>query len=112
MALESVWLDDELILYVEGTLDGALAPAAYLLMQQAMDAGVRSVIVDLARAELIDGGGVAVLAAAAAACEGRAARMTLALAGDLSVRVRDPSEVRAVLHIIDPRNRPGCPGEN
>ena len=112
MALESVWLDDELILYVDEVLGGALAPAAYLLLQQAVDAGVRSVIVDLVRAELVDGGGVAVLAAAAASCEGRGARMTLALSGDLKVQVRDPSEVRAVLHVIDPRHRPGCPGDN
>jgi anti-anti-sigma regulatory factor len=112
MALESVWLDDELILYVDDVLDGALAPAAYLVLQQAMDAGVRRVIVDLVQAQIVDGGGVAVLAAAAASCEGRGAWMTLALSGDLSVQVRDPSEVRAVLHIIDPRRRPWCPGEN
>src|SRR5437879_8935477 len=105
MALDSVWLDDELILYVDDVLDGVRAPSVYLLLQRAMETGIRNVIVDLVHARSVDAGGVAVLAAAAAACEGRGARMTLALSGDLSVQVRDPAEVRAVLHIMEPHPR-------
>jgi anti-anti-sigma regulatory factor len=98
MALESVWLDDELILYVDDVFDSARCPAATRLVQRAMDSGVRSVIVDLVTTRTVDEDGVAALAAAAAACRNRGARMALALSGDLSVQVRNPAEVRTVLH--------------
>jgi anti-anti-sigma factor len=106
MALESVWLDDELIVYVDEVLDSARAPAAGLLLRRAVHAGVRNVIVDLAQAERVDSGGVAVLAEAAAVCESHGARMALALSGDVSVQVRDPAEVRAVLPVSHHRRRP------
>jgi anti-anti-sigma factor len=107
MALRAVVLDAEVILYVTGVLGGGQAPAFHETVEEAIDEGVRSVVVDLTPATAVDGSGVAVLAATAATCKRLSGRMTIALPHRGQTEITDPSDVLELLRSIDPWRQAG-----
>jgi anti-anti-sigma factor len=90
-------LDDELLVRVDGQLDGALAPALHAALEEALAGGVRTFVIDLADVPAIDGGGVAVIAAIAHRLEHLPGRLVLHLPGDRTVDVPGAGHVRDAL---------------
>jgi anti-anti-sigma factor len=97
MTVRSAVVGDELLLLVDGTVDGAVAPELHRQLSAADHLAVGSVVVDLAEAPHIDDGGIAVLAAAAHVLGARGVPLWLHLSHGRTVRVTDASSLRAVL---------------
>lgn len=97
MPILSIRLDDELLVSVDGQLDGSLAPALHTELEAALAAGVRTVVIDLAAVPAVDGGGIAVLAAIAHRLEHLPGRLVLHLPDGRTVEVPGPGDVRNAL---------------
>jgi len=97
MPILSIRLDDELLVSVDGQLDGSLAPALHTELEAALAAGVRTVVIDLAAVPAVDGGGIAVLAAIAHRLEHLPGRLVLHLPGGRTVEVPGPEHVLGAL---------------
>lgn len=97
MPVRSAVVGDELLLLVDGVVDGAVAPELHRHLSAADQLGIGSVVVDLTAASHIDEGGVAVLAAAAHVLGARDVPLWLHLSQRRTVRVTDASALRAVL---------------
>lgn len=97
MAVLSAVVGDELLLLVDGVIDGAVAPELHRHLSAADHLSVRSVVVDLACAPHIDEGGIAVLAAAAHVLGARAVPLWLHLSHSRTVRVTDAATLRTLL---------------
>lgn len=97
MAVRSALVGDELLLLVDGVIDGAVAPELHRHLSAADHLAVASVVVDLTAASHIDEGGIAVLAAAAHVLGARDVPLWLHLTQRGTVRVTDASSLRAVL---------------
>jgi anti-anti-sigma regulatory factor len=102
MSLLSVFLDGEVLLTVDGVLDGGVAPAYHHLIEQALEQEARRVVVDLTRTTAVDGGGSAVLAATAAACVAQDTHLIIALPNGVEAEITDPGQVRVLLRSVDP----------
>jgi anti-anti-sigma factor len=90
-------LDDELLVCVDGQLDGTLAPALHAALEDALARGVRTFVIDLATVPAIDGGGIAVIAAIAHRLEHLPGRLVLHLSGGRTVEVPGAGHVRGAL---------------
>jgi anti-anti-sigma factor len=97
MAIRSAMVGDELLLLVDGAIDGAVAPELHRHLAATDELAVGSVVVDLTGATHIDDGGIAVLAAAAHVLGARDVPLWLHLSQRRTVRVTDASALRAVL---------------
>jgi anti-anti-sigma factor len=97
MPILSIRLDDELLVSVEGQLDGSLAPALHTELEAALVAGVRTIVIDLVAVPAVDGGGIAVLAAIAHRLEHLPGRLVLHLPGGRTVDVPGAGHVRSAL---------------
>ena len=93
---ESVRLGDDYLVTIRGAFDGALAPAVYAELRDALEAGVTGITVDLSQATEVDDGALAVLAATAVDAHGRDGHLFVALDGERVVEIADASLVRAV----------------
>jgi anti-anti-sigma factor len=102
MSLRSVFLDGEVILTVDGVLDGGVAPAYHRLIEVAFEQDARRVVVDLTMTTAVDGGGSAVLAATAAMCVARDTHLIIALPNGVEAEITDPAQVRLLLRSFDP----------
>jgi anti-anti-sigma factor len=90
-------LDDELLVCLDGQLDGMRAPALHEALEDALARGVRTFVIDLAAVSAIDGGGIAVLAAIAHRLEHLPGRLVLHLSGGRTVEVPGAGHVRSAL---------------
>ena len=97
MTIRSATVDDELLLLVDGVVDGAVAPELHRHLSAAEVLTVGCVVVDLTAASHIDEGGIAVLAAAAHVLGARSVPLWLHLSHGRTVRVTDASALRALL---------------
>ncbi|QRP43308.1 STAS domain-containing protein [Amycolatopsis sp. FDAARGOS 1241] len=97
MTLRSVFLDGELILTVDGVLDGGVARDYRRVTEDAFSHGARRVVVDLTRTTAVDGSGSALLAATAATCISRDVHFILAVPGGVEAEVTDPEQVGLTL---------------
>ncbi|MFI5610906.1 STAS domain-containing protein [Amycolatopsis sp. NPDC051903] len=97
MTLRSVFLDGELILTVDGALDGSLARDYRRVTEEALSHDASRVVVDLTRTTSVDGNGSAMLAATAAACVSRDVHFILAVPGGVEADVTDPEQVGLTL---------------
>lgn len=97
MTLRSVLLDDEVILTIDGVLDGGLAPRYHQAVEQALEGKVRTLVVDLTRTTAVDGNGIAVLTATAATCRAHACQLIIATPGGAQAVIADPAQLRTLL---------------
>jgi anti-anti-sigma factor len=97
MPILTTRLDDELLVTVEGQLDGALAPGLHAALEAGLASGVRTFVIDLAAVPVIDGGGIAVIAAIAHQLEHLPGRLVLQLPGGRTVEVPGAGDVRRAL---------------
>jgi anti-anti-sigma factor len=101
MAVNVVALDSEVLVRVDGPLDGSQAPALHVAAEQALAGGATFVIVDLARVPALDGGGIAVLAALAHQLAGRGGRLVLQLPDGSAVEVDGARGLNDLLDVQD-----------
>jgi len=92
-----VRLDGAALVWTDWTLDGAVAPELYRVLQELLDMGSRPVVIDLVEVSSIDDSAVAVLAAAAVRAGPLGFGLDLRLPGGLAVSVRDAIELRSAL---------------
>jgi anti-anti-sigma factor len=102
MSLLSVFLDGEVLLTVDGALDGGAAPAYHRLIEEAFEQEARRVVVDLTRTTALDARGSAVLAETAAACVARDTHLIIALPNGVEAEITDPGQVLVLLRSVDP----------
>ncbi|HEX3792212.1 MAG TPA: STAS domain-containing protein [Pseudonocardiaceae bacterium] len=107
MTLRSVLLDDEAILYIDGAFDDTVAPIYHTTVEHAFTNGARTVVMDLTRTTAIDGGGIAALAATAAACKARNGQLIIATPDGVQTAISDPAQVRVLLRGVDPWREAG-----
>jgi|SRR5215213_2183311 len=95
--------DDEVLICIDGPLDGGEAPALHRSVEDARRLGVRRLVIDLAHVPSIDEAGAAVLAAAASALRGG---LVLVMADGAVATVDDAASLRALLDAgrPDPRS--------
>ena len=89
-----VRFDDELLLSLNGLIDGHVAPTLHTRLTEAVDDGARYVVIDLAGVPAIDGGGQAVLAAAADRLRAVGGMLLLTFADREPAPVADASALR------------------
>ena len=94
-----VRLDGAALVWTDWTLDGAVAPELYRVLQDLLDAGCRPIVVDLVEVPSIDDSAVAVLAAAAVRAGQLGFGLELRLPGGHAnaAAVRDAAELRKAL---------------
>lgn len=93
---ETVRIGDEILVEIGGAFDGAVAPGVWADVQAALESGVTRVTVDLAGANEVDDGALAVLAAIAVLTQVAGGHLFLAMGGDDVVEITDASVVRTV----------------
>jgi anti-anti-sigma regulatory factor len=93
---QSARLDNAMIVLVNGSFDGSIAPAVHREIDEAVASGVNEIIVDVVQATIVDEGAVAVLSAAAVAVLGSGGRLYLALSADHLLPISDVAAIRAV----------------
>jgi anti-anti-sigma regulatory factor len=91
-----VRLDGAALVWTDWTLDSAVAPELYRVLQDLLDAGSRPIVVDLVEVPSIDDSTVAVLAAAAVRAGQLGFGLELRLPGGHAnaAAVRDAAELR------------------
>jgi anti-anti-sigma factor len=97
MSVMSAELGDEVVIVVDGDLDGELAPRLHEEIEYARRRGAATVLIDLIAVHRIDEGGAAVLAAAAAQLAADGSALTLHLPNGRVARVGDAAAVRDLL---------------
>jgi len=100
MAMHSfvvVCLDGAALVWTDGSLDGAVAPELYRVLQELLDLGTRPLVIDLVGVTSIDDGGIAVVAAAAVRAGQLGFGLELRLRGGYALAVRDAAAVRTAL---------------
>jgi anti-anti-sigma factor len=101
MTVMSVRYDDEVVILVEGVLDGDLAPALHVEIEAAAAIPGCAVLIDLTGVTAVDDGGAAVLAAAAHRTTATGTMLTLHLPDGRLVEVNDAGAVRALLRPVE-----------
>lgn len=97
LPLTYVVFDEEALVVLSRPLDAASAPAVHQVFEAAIAGGARRIVVDLSEVNIVDEGGVAVLAAAIANLVPRDGRLVIALADGQSTEFSDPQALRAAL---------------
>ncbi|HEV7897776.1 MAG TPA: STAS domain-containing protein [Planosporangium sp.] len=97
-----VRLDGAALVWTDWTLNGAVAPELYRVLQELLDAGTRPVVVDLVEVPSIDNSAVAVLAAAAVRAGQLGFGLELRLPGGHAMAVRDAAQLRSALMLAYP----------
>jgi anti-anti-sigma regulatory factor len=92
-----VRLDGAALLWTDWTLDVAVAPELYRVVQELFDTGSRPIVVDLVEVASIEDSAVAVLAAAAVRAGQLGFALDLRLPGGHAVAVRNATELRNAL---------------
>jgi anti-anti-sigma regulatory factor len=97
-----VRLDGAALVWTDWTLDGAVAPELYRVLQDLFDAGTRPLVVDLVEVPAIDDAAIAVLAAAAVRAGQLGFGLELRLPGGHAMAVRDAAQLRSALMLAYP----------
>src|SRR5690348_14958106 len=99
MHITTLTLDDEALLALTGPLDGSLAPALHVAVDEAIGGGARVLVIDLADVPSVDEGGIAVLAATAHRLGHGGGRLVLHLPDGSTTDVRGADAVRSALGV-------------
>lgn len=102
MSLLSVFLDEEVLLTVDGVLGRGAAPDYRRLVHEAFEQQARRVVLDLTRTTAVDADGAAALAETAADCVARDTHLIIALPNGVEAEITDPAQIRLLLRSVDP----------
>jgi anti-anti-sigma regulatory factor len=97
-----VRLDGTALVWTDWTLNGAVAPEMYRVLQELLDTGTKPVVVDLVEVPSIDNSAVAVLAAAAVRAGQLGFGLEMRLPGGHAMAVRDAAQLRSALRLAYP----------
>jgi anti-anti-sigma regulatory factor len=97
-----VRLDGAALVWTDWTLNGAVAPELYRVLQELLDTDTRPVVIDLVEVPSIDNSAVAVLAAAAVRAGQIGFGLELRLPGGHAMAVHDAAQLRSALMLAYP----------
>jgi anti-anti-sigma regulatory factor len=97
-----VRLDGAALVWTDWTLNGAVAPELYRVLQELLDTDTRPVVIDLVEVPSIDNSAVAVLAGAAVRAGQLGFGLELRLPGGHAMAVRDAPQLRSALMLAYP----------